>query len=115
MAEAWVSVRCLFRSHHEGGQVYEERVTLWRSTSISGAIELAEEEAYSHAALLTGPPGWPTEYLGLAQAYLLADEVEPGAEVFSLMRSSDLGPADYLDTFFDTGRELAGREPETDT
>ena len=28
-----------------------------------------------------------------------------GAEIFSLMRDSDLDPEDYLDTFFDTGEE----------
>ena len=31
-----------------------------------------------------------------------------GAEVFSLMRDSDQAPADYLSSFFDTGREHQG-------
>lgn len=31
-----------------------------------------------------------------------------GAEVFSLMRDSDLEPDDYLDAFFSTGNERQG-------
>lgn len=44
-------------------------------------------------------------YLGLAQAYRLADEPGDGAEVFSLVRKSDLDDKAYLDAFFDTGTE----------
>jgi hypothetical protein len=44
-------------------------------------------------------------YLGLAQAYRLGDPPGDGAEVFSLVRGSDLGDEAYLDTFFDTGTE----------
>jgi hypothetical protein len=32
-------------------------------------------------------------------------EPADGAEIFSLMRDSDLAPEDYLDSFFDTGTE----------
>jgi hypothetical protein len=45
------------------------------------------------------------EYTGLAQAYLLFDEVGDGAEVFSLLRTSNLDPDAYLDRYFDTGHE----------
>jgi hypothetical protein len=44
-------------------------------------------------------------YLGLAQAYRLADDVGHGAEVYSLIRDSDLEPEAYLDAYFDTGAE----------
>jgi hypothetical protein len=104
-SSGWASVRCVFRSDHDGNSVYEERVTLWRSDNLDKAIVLAEAEAETYAATLTGPPGWPTEYIGLAQAYLLVDEPGHGAEVFSLNRSSALLPDDYLNTFFDTGTE----------
>jgi hypothetical protein len=95
----------VFRSQHDGEQTYEERITLWRTDDIDQAIESAEAEARDYAAALTGPPGWPTEYTGLAQAYLLFDALEHGAEVFSLHRDSDLDPEQYLDTYFDTGTE----------
>ena len=104
-SSGWVSVRCVFRSDHDGRQTYEERITLWRTGDMAGAIEWAEAEAREYAATLTGPPGWPTEYTGLAQAYLLADPPGHGAEVFSLHRDSELDPGGYLDTYFDTGDE----------
>ncbi|WGX98091.1 hypothetical protein [Nocardioides sp. L-11A] len=43
--------------------------------------------------------------LPLFQSYEMYDAPGEGAEVFSLMRSSELNPDDYLDTFFDTGDE----------
>lgn len=106
----WVSVRCVFR-HHGDPQTYEERVTLWRTPSMSAAIEMAESEALDHAADLSTPPGPLTEYTGLAQAYLLSDVPGNGAEVFSLIRASAADPEDYLDTFFDTGAERQAHEP----
>jgi len=101
----WVSVRCVFRSLHGEDQVYEERVTLWQAPDAETAITLAEQEALEYAATVNGPPGWPTEYLGLAQAYLLVDSPSHGAEVFSLMRSSTLDSQTYLDVYFDSGTE----------
>lgn len=82
-----------------GEQVYEERVTLWRTADVDAAIRRAEAEAEEYATILEA------EYIGLAQAYLLADAVGDGAEVFSLMRTSDLDPDEYIDQFFDTGNE----------
>ena len=103
----WYAVRCIFRHRYleelEGAEaiVYEERVTLWRARSIDHAIEQAEEEAARYAAVMESGD----EYLGLAQAYELADEPGHGAEVFSLLRESQLDHETYLDTFFDTGTE----------
>jgi pentatricopeptide repeat protein len=54
---------------------------------------------------------WMRSTSGLAQAYALSDDLGDGAEVFSLMRDSDLGPDDYLDAFFSTGDE---RENDVD-
>lgn len=91
-------VRCLFR--HAGG-MYEERITLWRARDFAHAIELAEAEAARYCEDLTS-----TTYVELAQAYELDDDpAVQGAEVFSLVRDSDLSPSDYVDRFFDTGDE----------
>ena len=96
----WFGVRCVFDHGAQGEHSYEERVTLWRAGSFGEAITLAEAEADEYAEMLTG-----TRYLGYAQAYLLADEPGQGAEVFSLIRGSELAPDAYLDAFFDTGTE----------
>lgn len=50
-------------------------------------------------------------YLGLVQAYNLADEPGHGAEVFSLILDSDLPATDYVTAFFDTGSERQGAAP----
>ena len=80
--------------------LYEERITLWLAESEDDAIARAEADAREYAQILE-----PAAYLGLAQSYELADEVGDGAEVFSLVRESNLVPNDYLDAFFDTGTE----------
>ena len=95
----WFGVRCLFES---APSVYEERVTIWQAGSFEQAIELAETEANDYAATVE------SRYLGLAQGYCMGEEPEAGAEVFSLMRDSDLAPGEYLDAFFDTGSERQG-------
>jgi hypothetical protein len=79
--------------------LYEERVTLWRATSLDEAIALAEREAAEYASNVDA------EYTGFAQAYHTDDEPGHGAELFSLMRSSDLPPQAYLDRFFEDGNE----------
>jgi hypothetical protein len=108
MAEEWYAVRCIFRSawaeSSEGlpadEHLYEERITLWKAETADDAIALAEQEAEDYA-------DEEDEYLELAQAFKLFDEPGNGAEIFSLMRSSHLGPDAYLDAFFDTGDERA--------
>ena len=102
---AWFAVRCVFAKGwgaDDGPSLYEERVTLWRASSVEEAVVRAEAEAAAYAAAIEEAPD---TYLGLAQAYRLFDEPGEGAEVFSLLRESELTAEDYLDTFFDTGRE----------
>ena len=41
----------------------------------------------------------------MAQAFHLFEPPADGAEVFSLLRDSQLGPDEYLTTYFDTGDE----------
>ncbi|MEU4624889.1 hypothetical protein AB0G04_33570 [Actinoplanes sp. NPDC023801] len=97
----WFSVRCVFRLDAEDPATYEERVTVWKAASFAEAVALAEADAVDYATDVDG------EYLGLAQAYAMADELGHGAEVFSLLRDSSLEPDDYMDAFFDTGSERA--------
>ncbi|MCU1484312.1 MAG: hypothetical protein JWN67_1058 [Actinomycetia bacterium] len=95
----WHAVRCIF----DHGGTYEERITLWHTADFEEAIELAELEATQYASDQGG-----SEYAGLAQVYALPGVPDHGAEVFSLMRDSELGTNDYLDAFFDTGQERQG-------
>jgi hypothetical protein len=95
----WFSVRCVFQCGDEAAAMYEERITLWRAANFEEAVALAEAEAADYAETL----GY--RYLGLAQAYQLADDIGHGAEVYSLIRDSHLGAEEYLTGFFDTGLE----------
>ncbi len=101
----WYSVRCVFAvgwPPEAAGKTYEERITIWLARSAEEAIARAEVEAEHYAQQITEAP---STYLGLAQCYRLSDTIADGAEVFSLMRDSQLGYADYLGAFFDVGSE----------
>ena len=106
-SSGWCSVRCLFAWQRENEQVYEERITLWRTADLDRAIARAEDEARTYARESTAALGQAVDYLGLAQAYLLAEAPSEGAEVFSLMRTHRAQPQKYLETFFATGAERA--------
>lgn len=82
--------------------MFEERITLWRAADFDEAVRRAEAEVGEYADTVGG------EYTGLAQAYELSDEPGDGAEVFSLIRDSNLDVDAYLDAFFDTGNERQG-------
>ena len=101
----WFGVRCVF---HDPEGTYEERITLWEADTFDEAGALAEAEAAEYAADVE------STFLGFAQAYVMPEEPGQGAEVFSLLRDSDLDPDSYLDAFFDTGaeREASLDEPE---
>ncbi|MCG5461591.1 DUF4288 domain-containing protein [Micromonospora sp. MED01] len=100
----WFSVRCVFRVGSDPrGQSYEEWLTLWRAESFDQAIELAEAEALGYAADRTD-----TIFAGLTQAYRMFDAPRHGAEIFSLIRDSELNPQAYLTAYFDTGQERQG-------
>lgn len=92
--------------------LYEERITAWNAESIEAAIDEAGKEAREYA-------GDDSEALDLFQGYQLFDEIgllPQGAEVFSLLRESDMEPSAYLDAFFDTGEERqAGYDPDPDS
>ncbi|SOE75029.1 hypothetical protein SAMN05446589_5588 [Streptomyces sp. OV198] len=99
--QSWYGVRSVFR-HRELG-VYEERVTLWTAGSLDEAIGCAEAEAGEYCAALG-----EAEYTGFAEAFRMDGTPGVGAEVFSLMRESDLPSGAYVGKFFATGRERTG-------
>jgi hypothetical protein len=99
----WYCVRTVFRFERSGPVTYEERLTLWQADGSSAAVALAEAEANEYAGSLEA-----CAYTGLAQVYHAFEAPGHGAEVFSLMRESDLGTDAYLTAFFDTGRERQG-------
>lgn len=107
----WFGVRCVFAWSGWEGKPYEERITLWRARSLDHAIELAEHEAEGYAADIGA------QYLHLSQAYAITEggEIGSGTEVFSLLRDSDLAPDEYIDAFFETGREHIQESPEDDS
>jgi hypothetical protein len=110
---SWFAVRCVFRhatnkpwGPHDlgpGENAYEERITLWKAETADEAIDRAESEAREYAEILE------CEYTGLVQSYLVDGNPRTGAEVFSLIRRSELAPERYLDTFFDTGTEYQSK------
>ena len=94
----WYGVRCIFRWSTK--KAYEERVIVVRAKDLDDAIFKAEEEAADYANTLK------VEYTGYANAFLTdVSKISDGTEVYSLIRDSDLDVDDYLDKFFDTGKE----------
>ncbi|MFN3988050.1 MAG: hypothetical protein ACK4KV_21385 [Rhodocyclaceae bacterium] len=84
--------------------LYEERITAWNADSLEEAIDLAEEDAIEYAK-------GEAKALDVFQGYWLFDEIgliPQGAEVFSLLRESDLDETEYVATFFETGFEHQG-------
>jgi hypothetical protein len=101
----WFSVRTVVHRRSEGA--YEERITLWRRADADRAADAALAESAEYAADIGGSD------CGLAQVYEPYGDVvgglrspADGCEIFSLVRRSSQSPADYLDSFFDTGREV---------
>ncbi|HEX3958842.1 MAG TPA: hypothetical protein VHZ03_19805 [Trebonia sp.] len=98
----WYGVRCVYWWAEWDNQPFEERITLWRTTSLAHAVELAEQEAMRYASDDSG-----IEYVGFCQGYgpCEGDNVRDGMVVFSLLRDSDLPPDKYIEAFFDTEGE----------
>lgn len=99
---AWYGIRSVVEHPAKGGHLYEERVVLFDATNEAAAFKLAEDEAADYCSYLEG-----AKSLGLYQLYVMDDEpIASGAEVFSLMRTTQLKPSAYLDNFSTTGDEL---------
>ncbi len=108
-AEPWFSVRCLFshssQADPDDGNLYEERITLWKSETWDEAYRLAKEEALKYARESGA------EFIEATDSFhLFGKDQESGAEVWSLMRGSQLDPENYRDSFLCTNRERAQEE-----
>jgi len=104
----WYGIRTIFRFDGvaaSGDAIFEERVCVYKTSSLDEAFEKAKAEAHEYVDTLSSDEQ-PCVFLGLFQSYYISEEVESGVEVFSLMRESELGDEEYLSHFFDTGREL---------
>jgi hypothetical protein len=109
----WVAVRHVVVEESNGSdheRYFEERITVWSATDIETGIALAAAEVAEYCRVLD------LQDTGLYQGFLIADDVGElisGAELFSLIRGSDLEPDEYLDRFFDTGDEIQGTIPSS--
>jgi hypothetical protein len=97
-------VRCIFKcpkaSFNKLDHLYEERITVWKAADADEAIDKAIDEAEEYA----DRNGFT--YAGLAQSFWMFTVIDVnGAEVFSLLRESNLEIEAYLDTFFSNGAE----------
>jgi hypothetical protein len=103
----WYGAKTIYKSYFLDDDtlktIFEERVVLLRATDFDHAIAQAETEAAEYCRCLDD-----TEYLGYVNVYQIADAtVGQGTEVYSLMRESDLSEENYLDHFYDDGKERA--------
>jgi hypothetical protein len=98
----WFGVRCwfLFESgalDMDRGQLYEERVTIWRAASVDDARRQAAAEGDAYA----GEAG--ATRIDYIETYRMVDPPGEGAEVWSVMRGSWLTPDEYLTRFVTEG------------
>lgn len=99
-----VCVRCVIQLTERD---YEERITIWRTDDLDDAVAKAQAEARDYAANVGGTA------IDFAQSYGSdEDPTEDGAEVFSLIRQSEMPPRQYIDHFFDTGMEFIRRDDD---
>lgn len=100
----WFAVKCLFshqsRSSDADGNLYEERITVWRCAGSEEAFALAEAEAGEYAS----EEG--CSFVRSTDSYHLFEEsVNHGSEVWSVMRGSHMDPEMYAQTFCATARD----------
>jgi hypothetical protein len=94
----WFAVRNVFRRE----SFYEERITIWNAPTFEEAERRAMLASEEQASALGN------HVLSFAQIFHLFERPADGAEVFSLIRASELDPDAYLSAFFDTGSERQG-------
>ncbi len=103
--EPWYSARCIFRflRSAEGAtqSVYEERIVLLKAKDFREAVRRATDDAKRYAADASA------EFTEFVDVYHLFDgELADGVEAFSLLRTSNLNPQEYVKRHFDTGAEF---------
>lgn len=109
--KTWFSVKCIFRHADRGTgprQNYEERVVLIRARKLSKAIKIAKREAKQYARAVSH-----CSLVGVVDSFGLFDKVGHKAEVFAIMRQSDLDPAEYLNHFYPSFSEDCEAEGKT--
>lgn len=74
----------------EPAWAYKERITIWTAASEEAAVTLAEADAIRYGSEMDAT------YLGEAVVVELASAPSSGSEIFSSLRTSLLGPNDYL-------------------
>lgn len=104
LGEPWYAIRVVIshpsRVKAGDGNLYEERVTIWRTGSLAKAYELAEEEARVYAEEAGAV------FVCCTDSFHLFDEkVGEGSEVWSMMRGSHLDARTYVNTFTCTERD----------
>lgn len=96
----WFSARTVYEHDKPGDGLFEERIVLLRAADFEEAMARAEAEAKSYAEAVSGT------FSGYVSVFELSEEqIGDGAEVFSLMRDSDLPADQYIDRFYTTGDE----------
>jgi hypothetical protein len=110
-SEPWYGAQLVFRSASPESRYknsYEERVVLIRADSWEEAIAKAEAEAKEYCEPINA------QYTGFIRVFHIFDgRIGDKAEVFSIIRDSNLGPKAYLDRFYDTGTEYERRVGKT--
>ena len=105
--EPWYSVLCVFshptRVRKAQGNLYEERITLWKAETWNDAYKLAEEEAKEYAKKED------CIFIRACCSYHLFDnnvvDGFQGAEIWSNMRDSHFDADTYINTYCNSGRE----------
>jgi hypothetical protein len=101
----WYAAKTVCKHHRVGDGtskiLFEERVVLLQAVNFDDAIAKGEAEAQEYCDGIRD-----VVYTGYINVYrLFEDTVGHGTEVFSLMRESDLPDGDYLNHFYDDGKE----------
>ena len=104
--EPWYAAKCIFKHNDletddESAAVFEERIILVKADDEDSAMNLAEKEAEEYASGLKD-----TEYTGYIMLFhIFGDDIGHLSEIFSEMRESRKNTEEYLDHFYDTGKE----------
>jgi hypothetical protein len=101
----WYAAKTIYKHHCiEDGTpktLFEERIVLLQASDFEDAISKAETEAAEYCST-----NRDIVYLDFVDVFHLFDEtIGHGTEIYSLIRESQLSGKDYLDRFYDDGKE----------
>ena len=103
-SEPWYAVRCLFshptRANDADGNLYEERMTVWKCSSDEEAFVKATEEGKAYAKVAD------CIFIKATDSFHLFDKhIAESTEVWSTMRGSHMNPKHYESTYCTTPRD----------